>query len=266
MRTLAFVVVVLALFSCEKSETTFTSPSHVDSVSAVYFIKWNSPYASGTHLMAKSSFQYTGDKLIKRSGSYLPIFGGYSDVYTDQVYDLVTYPSQSKIVVEEKNMLSSSSQLLKWEIEIQNGQPVKRVSFVHYAGNYVPGDTALYYYDADSKIQRIEYNSTVQGISYQLVKTFYFDDSRNLSKVTGVYLRKPNTILYTAEEEFALYDDKANSLKELWPWDDLYYRSLSRNNFAKYAYKKFDAQNNLVESLMRTWTLRYDGSGNVIFK
>lgn len=43
---------------------------------------------------------------------------------------------------------------------------------------------------------------------------------------------------WTAEESFLHYDTRPNPLKGYWMWDDLYYRSLSTNNFAKYEFMK----------------------------
>ena len=239
----------------------------IEAVNAQYFIKWNYPYATGANLLANSKFTYDSNKPIKRSGSYLPVFGGHDyNSYTDQVFDTVIKVNSQKLLLQSKNkLISGSPNPPKWEVEINDDKPVKRVSYVYYSGNYIPGDTAIYYYDVNRRVQKIEFHSSAQGVSYLFAKTFFFNNN-NLQRVSGVYLRKPNTVYYSTEEIFGSYDNKSNPLKALWLWDDIYYRSLSSNNFSTYTYKRFDAQNNLIDSTYKTWNLQYDEKGNVSFK
>lgn len=258
---------VLCLFSCTKKDEQLNTELGIGEVNAQYFLKWNYGYATGANLLAASKITYDSNKPKKRSGSYLPVFGGYDyNSYTDLVYDTVVWINSQKFLLQSKNMLPSGSpNLPKWEVEINDGKPVKRISYFHHSGTYIPVDTALYFYDANKRVQKIEFHSSVQGVSYLFTKTLFFNND-NLEKVSGVYLRKPNTPLYSTEETFGSYDNKPNPLKALWLWDDLYYRTLSSNNFSTYTYKRFDAQNNLIDSTHKTWTLQYDEKGNVSFK
>lgn len=262
-----FSLILLVLFSCKKRDDLSNQGSDIGTVNAQYFIKWSYPYATGTNLLATSMFNYESKKPIKRSGSYLPIFGGYdNNSYTDQVYDTIIKINSQKLLLQSKNKLPSGSpNTPKWEVEFNGDTPLKRISYVYYFGNYIPTDTGIYYYDANKRVEKIEFHNTVQGVSYLFTKTFSFNNE-NLQKVTSVYLREPNTVLFSTEEEFSSFDNKPNPLKALWLWDDLYYRSLSANNFSTYTIKRFDAQNNLTDSTRRVWNLQYDGKGNISYK
>jgi hypothetical protein len=264
-----FYLFFLFIFSCKKRDNPSNNISTIKTVSSQYFIKWNYPYATGNNLLAYSMFSYNSNNPIpiKRSGSYLPVFGGYNyNSYTDQVYDTVIRVSSQKLSLQSKNkLLPGSSNPPRWDVEMTDDKPVKRISYLYYSGNYIPGDTAVYFYDAARRLEKIEFHSSVQGYSYLFTKTFFFNND-NLQKVSGVYLQKPNTVYFTTEETFTSYDNKPNPLKSLWLWDDLYYRSLSSNNFSSYTYKRFDAQNNLTDSTHKTWNLQYDEKGNISFK
>jgi hypothetical protein len=266
MRMLVFALLVL-FCSCEKTEHSPGQQPLLDVVNAQYFIKWHYPYATGENLQANARFVYHLNNPVKRSGAYLPVWGGVDpNAYTDQIYDTVIKLNSQKILVQAVNKLpSGSANLPKWEIETNDGKPVKRISYLYYAGHYIPVDTVIYYYDANKRVQKIESHSTVNGASYILTKTFFFD-GENLEKVEGVYIKKPSTLQYSTTETFSLYDTKPNPLKALWFWDDLYYRTLSVNNFSKYTYNKLDAAQNLVAAFEKTWNLSYDVKGNVTFE
>lgn len=265
MRILAFLFVIL-LCACEKTDNPPNEQPGVEVVNAQYFIKWNYPYATGANLGANARFVYGNNKPVKRSGSYMPVSGGNDpNAYTDQIYDTVTELNSQKLLLQSINKLPTGPiNQPKWEIEIKDNRPVKRISYMYHAGSYLPVDTVIYYYDLNKRVQKIESHSTVQGVGYLLAKTFFFDKG-NLQKVEGVYVRKPNSVQYSTEETFSAFDTKANPLKALWLWDDLYYRTLSANNFSIYTYKKFDAQKNLIDAAEQSWNLQYDVNGNAVF-
>ena len=266
MRTLAFLFVLL-LCSCEKGDHPLDKQPEVEVVNAKYFIKWNYPYATGVNLHANARLVYNNNKPIMRSGSYLPVWGGYDpNAYTDQIFDTVTEVNSQKLLLQSINKLQTGPiNQPRWEIEMVDKRPVKRISYIYNAGSYLPADTVIYYYDLNKQVQRVESHSTVQGVSYLMVKTFFFTDG-NLQKIDGIYIKKPNTVQYFTVETFSSYDTKPNTLKALWLWDDLYYRSVSANNFAAYTYKKLDTQSNLIDAAEISWNLRYDAEGNITFE
>lgn len=267
MRTFAIFACFLLFISCRKSTLASNKENSVIAISPSFFIKWQYPFATSSELVAKSIFQYSDNKAIKRSGSHLQVFGGYDwNSYTDKVYDLVSYGNSTVSLQSHNDLFSPAPKRPKWEIELVDGKPSRKISFVFYGGMYIPGDTALYYYSSNKQIQKIEYHSTAQGSSYLYTKNFTFDTNGNLQKVTSIYLKKPGNVLFSTQELFELYDTKTNPLMHLWLWDDLYYRTLSTNNFAKYTFQKFDASNNLVDAFSASLDLRYDASGNIILE
>lgn len=235
-------------------------------VNQAYFIKANGPYATGRDLLAISKFEYNASGVKKRSGSYLAIPGGYDyNSYTDQVYDTVIYKGPQKLLLQSKNNLGSGVKNPNyWEFDIDQERPLKRISFVYSGGSYFAADTAMYFYDGNKRIQKIEHHNTVQGNSYLYTKTFYFNNG-NLERIDGVYLQQPNTIFYSTEERFSAYDQTSNPLKDLWLWDDLFYRSLSVNNFANYVYTRHDDKGNLLDSTNSTVLLHYKADGSISY-
>jgi hypothetical protein len=114
-------------------------------------------------------------------------------------------------------------------------------------------DTIFYYYDSQNRIK-----TTEQHFEWTIVtKTYTFDATGNLTKISRVRKYRDGEVITTTEETFGGYDDRPNPLKGLCLWQDYFYRSLSDNNFTTYTYTS-----GVTEETMN-WTLVYDSNGNV---
>ena len=67
------------------------------------------------------------------------------------------------------------------------------------------------------------------------------------------------------EEHFSGYDNSDNPLKALIGLEEMFYRSLSRNNFTFYSMKKIDTDKSPSYYTEMQWDLQYDGNNLPIF-
>ena len=252
-------------FACKKNEITFNPGILPDSIHAQYFIKNHLYiYDPGNNFNAKSKFEYYNSKIIKRSGAhlsspYIPIGD-----YTDKIYDSVIYSNNKIWLFSFNKLFNPYPQPKKWEIELEGNKMTRRVNLLYHPTGDIPQDTVLFFYDSNNRIKKIERHNSVPPDSYVYIRNFEFEND-NLVKISGTYIHKPNTIRSTTEELFSMYDNAPNPLKNsnFFLWDDLYYRTLSKNNFAKYSFVRYDTSNNIMESWLTIIPFFYDEKGNV---
>jgi hypothetical protein len=262
-----FVLILLftafAVMSCRKGKDT-PQDIIIDSISPAFFVKQTRPYATAEVLSGRSKFAYIDGKPVKRSGAVVSIF---SFEVTDKVFDTVIYVNNNNLIIESRLNIGQNPAPYKWEVTLQNGLPVKRISYLYRVAEqqYIIADTTYYSYNTKNQIEKIESHSTVFPYSYLHAKQFTFNAAGNLVKVNTTYTRKPAQLQYTAVEELSMYDNAKNPLQRFWIWDDLYYRSVSANNFAKYNYVRYDQSNNPVEIKVQVIPLKYDANGSILF-
>jgi len=204
----------------------------------------------------RAKLYYIDGRITKRSGARQSV---WSFEVNDNVFDTLIY-SNSSLIIEHNPGPSS-----RWHISLNDGAPAQRISYLYYQGQYIITDTIDYFYNAKKQIEKIESHYMIFTSRNRSTKQFYFDANNNLSRVTTTYYVN-DKLQYTIEEYFGMYDHTKNPLKHLWMWDDIYYRSLSANNFAEYTYQRWDDKNNPVEIRKQTLPLQYDASGNIIYR
>ena len=254
------VIITAAAFGCRKGNSG-PGELKVDSIGMQYLIAPSNPYPVSGIPEVRAKLYFVDGAIVKRSGVRQSVWT--FDV-NDAVFDTLMY-SKSELIIEHHPGPLNATISNRWHITLKNGKPVQRISYQNNQGQYMVTDTADYYYNAKQQIEKIESNYTVFNSRNKVIKQFYFDANNNLSRVSTVYY-VDNKLWSTTVEEFVKYDNAKNPLKQLWMWDDIYYRSLSANNFAEYSYVRWDDKNNPVEVRKQTLPLQYDASGNIIYR
>lgn len=230
------ILIAGSLIACRKKSGVSPQdlPPATDSIQGKYMIfdAGGIGYTPGTGSNGYFSFQ--GNRISRRNGGFLPapLSGAMSGPYSKDVYDTVIY-QQNRIILETRTNVSGIIMPVnKRELILENGRIAKKIYHSNISDHK---DTALYFYAAGNRISRkeIRYSDRTQ------VQVFTFDAQGNLQKIkTTLQISGQTTPNWTAEESFFNYDTRPNPLKGYWMWDDLYYRSLSTNNFAKYEFMK----------------------------
>ena len=244
---------LIIIISCNKiNDPLYSSIPKTESINEKYLI--DKEYHEGiNYLGGNTHFQYFNNKVLKRIGGYIliPSTSGFIKFHTNDVYDEVEYKNNNTIVLITKDRLNTLAGN-KREITLKYGNIIKKITvFNQYA------DTIHYYYDSKNRLNR-----TDQYLSRQIItKSYSFDRNDNLQKIFTVQRMRDGQIAnhYTSEEHFGGYDNTKNPLKGFVLWQDIFYRSLSRNNFTTYT---FSDRNNF-ERL--NWELNYDIHGYADF-
>ncbi|MBY0477166.1 MAG: hypothetical protein K2Q24_05940 [Chitinophagaceae bacterium] len=260
-----------AFSSCKKTSLEIPEIEKIDSVSEAFFIQAKYGVSlTNTSFIAKSKIEYQGNRVFKRSGSYLPIaWGGYFGDYTDKIYDTVSYDG-NKIFIRSVNLLNSRvvPGVDAYFLYVISGGKVKQRIRIHNINGIIKRlDTIDYIYNHRNQLYKVlSYNS---GPNFRNYREYYFfyNINNNLTRIEGKRISyRNNAIAFQSRtvEEFEGYDNAANPLKSLWMWDDLFYRSLSSNNFSTYTYCLYDSNNIPQEYHKTVLTLHYDANGKIL--
>ncbi len=222
---LTLIAVVIA--SCGKDDTTRPLPPRVDSLAWRFpatssFIYGTWPLGVGEPL-PMLLFSYRDGKPYLRTGGSI----GILDQYSRLVYDSVAYSGNSLITIvtitRHYRGTEINMPLSRRDIILENGRITHQIT---------EKDTSFYYYDGN-RIARREIRSQHHIIKQQ----FHFNLSGNLEKVnTTDSSITANMVFTNTEETFGGYDNAPNPLRQrfLAIWEDLFYRSLSVNNYTQY--------------------------------
>lgn len=272
VKTLLFLSLYFFIASsCKKSNTEIKQIENIDSISETYFIQSKHNIIQTNALfVAKSKFDYHNDKLKKRSGSLLPYFGGYSYTYTDKVYDTIIYNGNIISLYSVNNITRINPYDMGTPLRyiLSGNKPTFRV-ITYFHNNILVTDSTQYFYNSKNELYKTTASYRASNIKNYKECVYTYDINKNLIRIEGVKLSsRDNVVSWFSRtvEEFDEYDNAANPLYAMWLWDDLFYRSLSRNNFAKYTYKMYDNNDILQEFQQQAVQLKYDERGRIIYK
>lgn len=239
------VITVMAIFSCGKSDNAQPETPPVDSLYAKFIL----PVAHGFYATTTTGtvmynpggsimigFNYLNGRPNVRTGGWLPIAvsSGYSYIFSPLVYDTVVYNGNNVTLTTHYHGPDIIMDPNQRNLLLENGR-LKRI--------IKAPDTTYFYYNAKNQPAKTETFSRGAHIT----RNFVFDNSGNLQNVKSTSVsRYDDQVVYQEEETFTGYDNKPNPLKGLWLWDDLYYRTLSANNFSAYTYNQSTLQNGQV--------------------
>jgi PBP1b-binding outer membrane lipoprotein LpoB len=261
MRVLVSVLFsALVIVSCSKKDgpVSKTSPlllmPVIGELNSKYLLTKEEHYVSSA-VSGTAIFQYKDKMVSKRIGGKIPVAGGGS-VYITEIYDTVEYTSPTTITMLTKdNIVDFDVNASKRVFTLEDGLIAKKITYD--SDNMLRfNDTMYYYYNSQKLLQKTEqfFSSTI------ITKEYFFDHNSNLQRIkTSKVDRYDGFVYHTAEEVFGGYDNKPNPLKGQTLWPDMFYRTLSTNNFTTYSYSKG------IDWEDRSWILVYDSNGVVDF-
>jgi hypothetical protein len=258
-KVLAVILIISGIFACKKSSNSSPVATRPDSILAKYMIT-DMRLNTSAKPPGTAYFIYNGTTLLERMGGFIPLANGsgFAWKYIKDMYDTLQYET-NRLIIETKPPLGSFNLIPdKRIITLENGLMKTSVMYVANAIN----DTTVYFYGQANKISKTE---RYFGRGKEL-KTFEFNSQGNLEKVTTtLYDRFSDVVNTTILETFSNYDQVSNPLKNFWMWDDIFYRTLSNNNFAKYNYARTVSDNSQVQTAESIVPLQYDANGQVTY-
>ncbi|MHA4809046.1 hypothetical protein ACX0G9_13110 [Flavitalea flava] len=246
-------LVFLFMFpSCKKSGidgSYYPNPYPVDSINTRYLL-YNDGSVNGTSGPAWTIFTYKGGRIVTREGAFVSIgpSSGYPlPFYWYFVYDTVIYQGNKITILTKSRDDSYNPSPNQRDFIIENGR-IKQLITAR--------DTINYFY-TNNRITRTEDYSK----GYIGTRTFLFDNKGNLTEMSRKNVaRWDGSSAGYATMNFSGFDASDNPLKGFGLWEDLYYRSVSNNNFSTFEYTDGSLYSRI------TMNLFYDSKGKVDYK
>jgi hypothetical protein len=251
--SLAFVL----LFACKK-ETSLPESIKITEYQPRYMLYPLTTLYKKENLV---KIEYnTNGTISKRVGDFIATAGAYRMFY-DKIYDDVV--TKNDIVTTTKQLSSNedfnTTTPLKRELYFKGGRLVKKIW-----DNKSTKDTTTYHYNDQGQID----NMVIRNLyfSQKTDAKLVYDEGGNLILVTSQqYYTEDQSLTYSDTTRFSNYDQSKNPFTNLIIFDECFYRSLSRNNFAKYSYRKYNSTGRLNGSEDRSWEFTYDANNNLLY-
>lgn len=268
-----FIMTLLFIVGCRKDNES-TDKQMIDSYYYGYmdyplYGTYGNPLTvrpnQGTDNLVK--FEYNGGKIVKRIGGllYISPATGYNLMFTTDYYLNLTYHNNQITIATyiDGNTMATNDKVIF--MNAQN-QMVRKV--VNPYNNEVRIDTISYTYNSNGFL--IQSTNERHYIHEKFIVTetsiYYYNRDNNLDSIVSRVFDEEGEFIWDKEVAiFSNYDNSTNPLKDLIIFDDIFYRSLSRNNYSSYALFQYDALGKWFKKESRTWTFIYDKDGNIDF-
>jgi hypothetical protein len=259
------ICLVCLIYSCKKSsESAGASFPIIDSLSGRYLV-YPLPHDGLINELSVPGiypvyFVYDKDhRLVKRIGGTIT---DILSVYYNTIYDTIIYKTSEDILL---TTLSNSSNLhlppMNREVFFSGNRMTEKIFYdVDPSNPPAQNDTIWYFYDGNNRLSRWRWHTTASDYQESIVT---YDNNGNMTQVLSYWLNQRTLVQVPVQvdtERFTGYDHAANPLQGLCLWEDLLYRSLSRNNFSNYRYI-----GPFLNSGGLDWQLNYLPNGQVDF-
>lgn len=272
LKLLSFITTILLFLSCSNDDT-IVNEQFIEKYNIIYMhhqLSSNFPDSKNAFL------QYANGKVVRRLENIFPVeVTGHEDVPINEIttegtiYEDVTYIG-NEITIERDidfQFYELSPNHRRYVLD-NEGRIVKKI-YVDNAIDFevIVNDTIDYEYSDEGKLAKTYTNRNSYFFSEA---DYYFNTQNNLdSIVRSNYYRDINgiDIIYQGKtvEVFSEHDTSTNPLKHLGIFDELFYRSLSVNNYARYDKYYYSHQDELTNHEFRSWSFYYDENGNIRF-
>lgn len=253
------IFIALIIFSCKKDDKN-DLPYTFD----VYRTDFMTYYSMGGAIgdTNKVILEYYPDgKLKKRTGDIIAVPVPpylYPYTYCDCVADTFIYTA-NQIEVSRFMEYQGENLLVQTTTYFIDNDRINKITAS--LSNYNTTDTTFLFYNTNGIIDSLwTYFYYENDLRALLKKSFSFDDDGNLVKVQGEKMGN-----YRTEEYFSGYDQKENPLRNVIGLEDVFYRTLSKNNFSDYSFKRIYYSMEPYDWSERHWDLEYDGNGLPLF-
>ena len=274
---LTISIIAIFLISCEK-ENTDDSITLLEKFDFNYLnetpITQNDSYIYGRILLKEPfvEISYENSQPVKLIGGLisLPSATGYSYQTSSLVYKNIEY--NNSIVNITENIQFNDFDLNpilegKCQLFYENNILKKRIN-ENIKTTLLDNDTTYYSYDANNRITE----AIVYQYDQKTINTFKFNTNKNLQRVDFKTQRLSDSqIISEGFHQFSDFDKAVNLFSNLGIFNNLYFRSLSNNNYRKYHFEKKEFNTDLspvgiqISSKTLEWTIDYDKKGLPIY-
>ncbi len=265
MKKTYLLLFILIIISCNNDD----EPLIKEKIDSYHFMFMHYPGSIMTNSDTDNlvHIQYKNNKIIRRDGGLISAnpSSGFNYVFTDIIYDDVTY-SSNELTIELKTYSLENISKFNRTLKLDNQSRIVQRIIEKETGYGTEIDTIDFEYNSNGKLIK----SSSRKLVYPKESFYYYNSIENLdSIVTKEYLFNPNIGLLSLRkkiiETFENYDDSTNPTKNLIIFEETFYRSLSKNNYSKYKKEVFNAEGELIEDGYRIWELVYDENGMIQF-
>lgn len=263
MKNISLIFILLFILSCDRNDNNLEKiPENKQ------FISGYSPYYMVDLLknMEENSYKVIlendGNHYTKKKYSgFLNVGNGVISLDTRE--DIIS-TEDNEIKVEQKDRVITNYHFV---VKMKNNKMIEKITT-----NYKNKDTLIYTYE-NQQLRTITNRNN--GIFYKA--KVYYNTQNNIDSIlitynNGVEYSHQGNPYYIFDENrkpsqkivLSDYDSYDNPLKNLGYFDDLFIRSLSRNNFRKYRRYSYDNNGNIISESGKEWTLHYE-NGKVKF-
>lgn len=211
-------------------------------------------------------FEYNGGKIVKRIGGLLYInpATGYDYMFSTDYYLELTYHNNQITIATYifGNTSAANDQII---FKNTHNQMVKKVVKPY---DNVRIDTIAYTYNSNGFLIKSINERHYLHDNFIVTETslYYYNGNNNLDSIVSRVFDEEGEFIWDKKVAiFSNYDNSPNPLKDMIIFDDIFYRSLSRNNYSSYALFQYNAFGKWIKRESRTWTFIYDKDGNIDF-
>lgn len=267
MKTLKILAIVALLIvsGCSKEEIISNETIEYNPQS-YFFIYMNYPGMSlNMDLENLVKINYNSEnKIIKRIGGilYLSQNSGSSSMFTDQIYDDVSYINNEIHIIRKTSSINYSIYSFERKLILDNQNRI--IKKITYQQNGNPTNETINY--SYNNLGLINESNKGNINEFNQITKYYFNQNKNLDSIV-TKKQYQNEPYYSKEKEiFSNYDNASNPLKKLILFEETFNRALSKNNFRRYDKITYDSNNNITGSEYFNYNLQYDNLGNVRFE
>ena len=269
-------VIIFGFISCDND-----SPNDRDNspIANVDIDSYNPMFSENNfldfYLVGNIKLYFNNNKLTRRVGGFTsPSSGsGMPSYLNDKIYDTI-FQNENKITIHKKiipseGIISIVPNKKTFLIDNQG----KFIYKINYNQEYSENDNDTIYFEySGSKIIKTYSKNYLNFIDKESL--FYYNVNQNLDSIVNKFYvydsEKDEMILSPTKEKeiFEDYDNTNNPFKTLIIFDDMFKRSLSKNNYRKHTIRVYDTnyQNSYYTKYTKNITPTYDSQGNLIYK
>lgn len=273
--TLLFASVLLIITSCSRGNEISEPEIVQNSNNSFKYIARYMFYEGNFNSSSKITVDFSNSKPTKRT---IPTndpgyIGGSVSINDGSFYEELTYNGNTVTILQKSSNPNNNVSENRRVLTIEAGKLTKKTDFDEYNEKFTETN---YQYNADKIVSYSFYKKFYTGVMYLDSKSdiYYNVNSNNVDSIVtknaeydynlNFYVLNNNTLKRTVEI-FSGFDQSSNPLKNLGIFDQLFYRSLSINNFKNYQLKTYDENGNLdLASAQKNWTFFYE-NGQINF-
>lgn len=270
MKKIIVAFITIFIFGCSNDDVTESNIDYlkvtIDEYNYIYNenLQFNYSYTPFNVV-----FEKINGNIVKRKGNPIAVStnSGSLTNFTYNIYDTI-YKENNKITLYKKvipfNGITAVAPDKKEFFLHNNGKINYKINYKEEYSNS-DNDTMYFNYSNEKIIQTYS-----KAYGYKTKESdFYYNTNENLDSIVTkfyYYDSQLNQIVLSPTREvetFEDYDTSINPFSSLTIFDDMFKRSLSKNNYSKHKITQYSPY---VVKYVKNLTLQHDSMGNLIYK